>query len=140
MKRNAEAHWTGSLKEGKGSLSTQSTVLDQTQYSFNARFADGVGTNPEELLGAAHAGCFTMALSGALTQQGITANDLHTKAIVDFDVTGPKIAGIHLELTAAAIDGVSEEAFTAAAEGAKANCPISKALAATPITLSIKYG
>lgn len=140
MKRTAEAQWNGNLKEGKGSLSTQSTVLNQTQYSFNARFADGVGTNPEELLGAAHAGCFTMALSAALGQQGITANDLHTKAIVDFDPAGPKIAGIHLELSAGAIDGVSEEAFTAAAEGAKANCPVSKALAATPITLSIKYG
>jgi osmotically inducible protein OsmC len=140
MKRTADAHWKGNLKEGNGNITTQSTALNETQYSFNARFADGVGTNPEELLGASHAGCFTMAVSAALTQQGITANELHTRATVELDVTGPKISGIHLELTASAIDGVSEETFVAAAEGAKANCPISKALAATPITLTVKYG
>src|SRR5687768_15358753 len=99
MKRTADAHWKGNLKEGNGNITTQSTVLNETQYSFNTRFADGVGTNPEELLGASHAGCFTMALSAALTQQGITANELHTHATVELDVTGPKIAGIHLELT-----------------------------------------
>src|SRR6218665_196579 len=140
MKRTATAIWNGSGKEGNGNLTTQSTVLNQNQYSFNTRFADGVGTNPEELLAASHAGCFTMAVSAALTQQGISANELHTKATVDFDVTGPVIAGIHLELTGSAIDGVSEEQFRAVAEGAKANCPISKALAATPITLSVIYG
>lgn len=140
MKRTADAHWKGNLKEGNGNITTQSTVLNETQYSFNARFADGVGTNPEELLGASHAGCFTMALSAALTQQGISANELHTRATVELDMAAPKIVSIHLELTASAIDGVSEEAFIAAAEGAKANCPISKALAATPITLTVKYG
>jgi osmotically inducible protein OsmC len=140
MKRTADARWKGNLKEGNGNITTQSTVLNETQYSFNARFADGVGTNPEELLGASHAGCFTMALSAVLTQQGITANELHTRAIVELDPAAQKIAGIQLELTASAIEGVSEETFTAAAEGAKANCPISKALAATPITLTVKYG
>ncbi|RYE05126.1 MAG: OsmC family peroxiredoxin [Sphingobacteriales bacterium] len=139
MKRTAEAQWNGSIKEGAGSISTQSTTLNKTQYSFNARFADGVGTNPEELLGASHAGCFTMAVSTALAQAGFTANDLHTKATVELDVTGPKIAGIHLELTAGAIDGVSADTFNEIAEGAKANCPISKALSATPITLSVTY-
>lgn len=139
MKRTADARWKGNLKEGKGNLSTQSTILNETQYSFNTRFADGAGTNPEELIGAAHAGCFTMALSAVLTQQGITANDLHTRATVDFDVAAQKIAGIHLELTASEIDGVSAEAFQTAAEGAKSNCPVSKALAATPITLTVTY-
>ena len=139
MKRTANAHWNGDLKAGKGTITTQSTVLDQTQYSFNARFADGVGTNPEELLGASHAGCFTMAVSAALTQQGIVANDLDTKATVELDPAAGKITGITLELTAAAIDGVSEAQFTEIAEGAKANCPISKALSATPITLQVTY-
>jgi len=140
MKRTAEAKWNGNLKEGKGAISTQSTVLNQTQYSFNTRFADGVGTNPEELLGAAHAGCFTMAVSAFLTQEGFSANDLHTRAIVELDMAAQKIGNIHLELTAATIEGLTEEQFTAIAEGAKQNCPISKALAATPITLSITYG
>lgn len=140
MKRTATAHWKGNLKEGKGEISTQSTVLNQTQYAFSSRFADGIGTNPEELLGAAHAGCFTMALSAALAQAGFTANDLDTKAVVELDVAaGPKIAGIVLELTAAAIDGLSEEQFSEIAKGAKENCPISKALAATDISLNITY-
>jgi osmotically inducible protein OsmC len=139
MKRTANAHWNGDLKAGKGTISTQSTVLDETQYSFNARFAEGVGTNPEELLGASHAGCFTMAVSAALTQQGMVANDLDTKATVELDPAAGQIVGITLELTASAIDGVSEEQFTQIAEGAKANCPISKALSATPITLQVTY-
>ena len=139
MKRTANAHWNGDLKEGKGTISTQSTVLSQTQYSFNTRFGDGVGTNPEELLGASHAGCFTMAVSAALTQEGIVANDLDTKATVELDPAAGKITNITLEITAGAIDGVSEEQFTKIAEGAKANCPISKALSATPITLQVIY-
>lgn len=139
MKRTANAHWNGNLKEGQGNISTQSTVLNKTQYSFNARFADGVGTNPEELLGASHAGCFTMALSAALTQAGFTPGDLDTKATVELDPSIPGITGITLDLVAAAIAGVSEEQFNAIAKGAKENCPISKALAATPITLNVIY-
>lgn len=139
MKRTATAHWKGDLKAGKGEISTQSTTLNKTQYSFNTRFADGVGTNPEELIGAAHAGCFTMALSAALMQGGHTANDLDTKATVEFDTTALKITGITLDLTAAKIDGLSAEAFKAFATGAKQNCPISQALAAVPITLNISY-
>jgi lipoyl-dependent peroxiredoxin len=139
MKRTANAHWNGNLKEGQGNISTQSTVLTNTQYSFNARFADGVGTNPEELLGASHAGCFTMALSAALTQAGFTAGDLDTKATVELDPSIPGITGITLDLVAAVIPGVSEEQFNAIAKGAKENCPISKALAATPITLNVIY-
>jgi osmotically inducible protein OsmC len=139
MKRTANAHWNGNLKEGKGNISVQSTVLTNTQYSFNARFADGVGTNPEELLGASHAGCFTMALSAALTKAGFTANDLDTKATVELDPALGAITGITLDLVAAAIEGVSEEQFKEIAKGAKEGCPISKALAATPITLNVTY-
>ena len=139
MKRTATAHWNGNLKEGKGDISVQSTVLSHTQYSFNTRFADGVGTNPEELLGASHAGCFTMALSAALTQAGFTPGDLDTKATVELDPSIPGITGITLDLVAAAIPGVSEEQFHAIAKGAKEGCPISKALAATPITLNVTY-
>ncbi|HEU4554794.1 MAG TPA: OsmC family protein [Chitinophaga sp.] len=140
MKRTANAHWTGNLKEGKGEISTQSTVLNKTQYSFNTRFGDGTGTNPEELLGASHAGCFTMAVSAALTQAGFTAGTLDTKATVELDpAAGPKITGIKLELTASKIDGVSEEQFRTIANGAKENCPISKALSATPISLEVTY-
>jgi len=140
MKRTANAHWNGNLQTGKGEISTQSTVLNETQYSFNSRFAEGVGTNPEELLGAAHAGCFTMAVSAVLTQSGFVANDLSTKATVTLDPAAQQITGITLELTAAAIDGVSEEQFTAIANGAKEGCPISKALSATPISLKLIYG
>ena len=138
MKRTAHAHWNGTLTEGKGEITTQSTTLNNTQYSFKTRFQEGVGTNPEELIAAAHAGCFTMAVGAALTRAGFTPNDLTTNAILDFDLTTPAIAGIHLDLTASAIDGVSEEKFKEVAEGAKANCIISKALS-IPITLSVIY-
>ncbi|MBS1565082.1 MAG: OsmC family peroxiredoxin, partial [Bacteroidetes bacterium] len=84
MKRTAKAHWNGTLQEGKGEITTQSTVLNATQYSFKTRFADGIGTNPEELIAAAHAGCFSMALSATLAQHNITARDIYTTAIVDF--------------------------------------------------------
>lgn len=140
MKRTATAHWQGDLKGGKGEISTQSTVLNQTQYSFNTRFADGVGTNPEELLGASHAGCFTMAVSAALTQAGFTPGDLNTTAVVELDpAAGPKITNIALELKATVIEGLPEDKFLAIANGAKENCPISKALAATPISLNVVY-
>lgn len=139
MKRTANAHWNGNLKEGKGEISTQSTILKETQYSFNTRFAEGPGTNPEELLGASHAGCFTMAVSAVLTQAGLTAGDLNTKATVELDMAAQKIAGIKLELKASVIEGVSEEQFLAYANGAKENCPISKALGGTPISLEVIY-
>lgn len=138
MKRTAKAHWNGNLQDGKGEISTQSTILNETQYSFKTRFADGIGTNPEELLAAAHAGCFTMAVSATLAKEGFTANDLHTQAILDLDMQALSVTGIHLELTASAIDGVSAEKFNEIAEGAKANCIISKALS-VPITLSVSY-
>ena len=138
MKRTAKAHWNGSLKEGAGTITSQTTTLNNTQYSFKTRFEDGVGTNPEELIAAAHAGCFTMAVSAVLTQAGFTANDLDTEAILDLDMQSLTITGIHLELKASAIEGVSEEKFKEIAEGAKANCIVSKALS-VPITLSVSY-
>ncbi|PTQ93224.1 osmotically inducible protein OsmC [Mucilaginibacter yixingensis] len=138
MKRTAKAHWNGTLKDGQGELSTQSTTLNNTQYSFKTRFESGVGTNPEELLAAAHAGCFTMAVGAVLTQAGFTPGDLNTEAILDLDMANLTITGIHLELTGAAIDGVDEAKFKEIAEGAKANCIISKALS-VPITLNVTY-
>ena len=138
MKRTAKAHWNGTLKEGAGTITTQSTTLNNTQYSFKTRFADGVGTNPEELIAAAHAGCFTMAVGAALSQEGFTPGDLETEAILDLDMAALSITGILLELKASVIDGVSEEKFKEVAEGAKANCIISKALS-VPISLSVSY-
>ena len=138
MKRRAQAHWNGTLQEGKGEITTQSTTLNNTQYSFKTRFADGVGTNPEELIAAAHAGCFTMAVGAALTREGFTPNDLNTDAVIDLDMQTLSITGIHLALKGSAIDGVTEEKFGEIAAGAKANCIISKALS-VPITLDVTY-
>ena len=136
MKRIAKAHWKGNLKEGKGEISSQSTVLNQTPYSFKTRFDSGVGTNPEELIASAHAGCFTMSVSAALENAGFIANDLNTEAILEVDFTSLKITGILLNLTASLIDGLSVADFQEIAEGAKANCIVSKALN-VPIALSI---
>ncbi len=138
MKRTAKAHWNGTLTEGQGEISTQSTTLNNTQYSFKTRFADGIGTNPEELIAAAHAGCFTMAVGAALSQAGFTPGDLNTEAILDLDMVALSITGIHLELKGSPINGVSEEKFKEIAEGAKANCIVSKALS-VPITLNVQY-
>lgn len=138
MKRTANAHWNGTLQEGKGEITTQSTILNKTQYSFKTRFADGVGTNPEELIAAAHAGCFTMAVGAALSQAGITPGDLTTDAILDLDMQALEIKGIHLELKASVIDGVDEAKFKEVAEGAKSGCIVSKALS-VPITLNVTY-
>ncbi|TDQ11458.1 OsmC family protein [Pedobacter metabolipauper] len=124
MKRNATAIWNGTIKEGSGNLTTDSKVLDHTQYSFNSRFADGIGTNPEELMAAAHAGCFTMKLSLDLTEAGFTPTSLETKGTVSLD--NGVITSSHLELKAD-IPGIEEDQFQEIAAGAKANCPVSKA-------------
>lgn len=124
MKRNATAVWNGTIKEGAGHLSTDSKVLDQTQYSFNSRFADGIGTNPEELMAAAHAGCFTMKLSLDLTEAGFTPDTLETKATISLD--NGVISSSHLVLKAS-IPGITEEQFQEITKGAKENCPVSKA-------------
>ena len=138
IKRSASAEWSGGLKDGKGTISTQSGVLDKTQYGFNTRFEEGPGTNPEELIGAAHAGCFTMALSGQLGEAGMTAEKLSTTAVVSLDKVegGFSISAVHLTLIAK-IPGANQEAFEAAALRAKQNCPVSKLLNAT-ITLDAR--
>lgn len=125
MKRTANAHWEGSGKEGHGTLSTQSTVLNNTQYSFGSRFAEGVGTNPEELIGAAHAGCFTMKLSFVIGEAGFTPTNIDTKCSINFE--NGAVVGSHLEVKAS-VPGMSEEQFLAAAKDAEENCPISKLL------------
>ena len=125
MKRNATAVWNGTGKEGSGHLTTQSTTLSETQYSFNSRFAEGVGTNPEELVAAAHAGCFSMKLSFVLGVAGFTADEINTKCDITLDPAAGSITDSHLTVSAK-IPGISPEQFEAAVVDAKANCPISK--------------
>ncbi|MEZ4901070.1 MAG: OsmC family protein [Spirosomataceae bacterium] len=125
MKRTANANWQGSGKEGHGTLTTQSTVLSGSQYSFNTRFADGIGTNPEELVAAAHAGCFSMKLSFVIGAVGFTPDSIDTQAIVTLE--NGAIPNIHL-VVKASVPGMSAEEFEIAAQDAKANCPISKLL------------
>ena len=129
MKRSASAVWKGGLKDGKGTISTDSGVLSDTQYSFGTRFEEGKGTNPEELIGAAHAGCFSMALSAQLGEAGLTAERIATKATVTLEKTegGFSITAIHLDLKAK-IPGADRAAFEKAANNAKAGCPVSKVL------------
>lgn len=125
MKRTASAHWEGDLKSGNGNLSTQSTVLNKSQYSFNTRFAEGIGTNPEELLAAAHAGCFTMAVSMILGQAGFTAASLDTEAAVTLE--GLAITGVHLTIKGK-VANISKEQFSEITKTAEKNCLISKVL------------
>ena len=132
IKRNATAFWNGSGKEGKGTVTTQSTVLNQSQYSYNTRFEDGVGTNPEELIAAAHAGCFSMKLSFVLGAAGLTPDAIETKCEITLD--NGAITNSHLILNAK-VAGITKEKFEECANEAKANCPISKLLN-TDITLS----
>ena len=129
MKRNASAHWEGGLKDGKGTISTESGVLANTQYSFGTRFESGNGTNPEELIGAAHAGCFSMALSGQLANAGLTAQSIDTTATVTFEKleAGFTVTEVHLKLVAK-IPGADKAAFETAANNAKSGCPISRLL------------
>lgn len=128
MKRNATAVWKGTLKEGAGHLSTQSTVLNDTQYSFKSRFDEGVGTNPEELIAAAHSGCFTMQLTAYITEAGFAIDQIQTKCDIDF-VDGA-IQTSHLTVQAKVQD-ISEDAFQELVTKAEKNCPISKLLNAT---------
>jgi osmotically inducible protein OsmC len=138
MKRTASAEWNGDLKKGKGSLNTQSGVLKQTAYSFSTRFENGIGTNPEELIAAAHAGCFTMALSATLGKDGFTPERLSTQASLNLEQVDGNwtITSIHLELSGK-VPGISAEKFNQAATDAKANCPVSRVLKAN-ITLAAK--
>jgi lipoyl-dependent peroxiredoxin len=139
MKRAATAIWSGNLKSGSGHVSTQSRALADLPYDFRMRFEDAPGTNPEELIGAAHAGCFSMALSGELEKAGLVAEEIATTATVTLDFPDGKatVTRIHLDLTAR-IPGAEDAAFQAAAASAKANCPISRLLAAAEITLEAR--
>ena len=139
MKRTATAHWAGGLKDGKGTISTQSGVLNKTQYSFSTRFEDGIGTNPEELIAAAHAGCFTMALSAELGKAGMTAESLDTTAALTMEKTdaGFTITAIHLDVTAKLPAGSDAAKYQEVAAGAKKNCPVSRVLNAA-ITMDAK--
>jgi osmotically inducible protein OsmC len=136
MKRTANAEWRGDLKAGKGLISTASGVLLKAQYSFSTRFEDGIGTNPEELLAAAHAGCFTMAVSAQLGGAGLTAESLETTCTISLEkgADGFGVTESHLELKAK-IPGATQEAFDKAVQAAKAGCPVSK-LYKTNITLN----
>ena len=127
MQRKATAIWNGGLKDGKGTLSTESGVLKQAQYSFSTRFENGIGTNPEELLAAAHAGCFTMALSAQLGNAGLTAQKLETTATISLEklADGFAITKSHLDLTAR-IPGADRAKFDAAVKAAETGCPVSK--------------
>lgn len=129
MKRKATAVWTNGIKDGKGTLSTDSGVLSETQYSFSTRFEDGKGTNPEELIGAAHAGCFSMALSGILGDSGLTPERIHTTAAVTLvkKDEGFEITAVHLDVSAK-IPDADQQAFETAANKAKAGCPVSRLL------------
>ena len=127
MKRNATAIWNGTGKEGKGTLTTQSETLKNTQYSFKSRFEEGVGTNPEELIAAAHSGCFSMKLSFNISAENITPEEIVTKAIVNLNPEKGEITDIHLEVKVKA-PGLSKEKFDELVADAKANCPISKLL------------
>jgi len=138
MQRKGSAHWSGGLKDGKGTVSTASGVLNQNQYSFSTRFESGVGTNPEELLAAAHAGCFSMALSGQLGNAGMTAESIDTTATITMEKSdaGFTITASHLDVTAK-IPGADRAKFEAAAKAAETGCPVSRVLNAK-ITMEAK--
>lgn len=137
MKRNATAVWNGTGKDGKGTLSTQSTVLSSTQYSYKSRFEEGVGTNPEELMAAAHAGCFTMKLSFSIGEAGFTPEKIETSCSIALE--NGAITTSELKVTAT-VPGMNEEQFQKCAQDAKENCPVSKAFSALKISLEAKLG
>ncbi len=125
MKRNATAVWRGSVKEGNGALTTQSTTLNSTQYSFGSRFEEGVGTNPEELVAAAHSGCFSMQLSAFIGEAGFTPDSIETKCVIDFQNGSIISSTLTVE---AKIPGISNDTFQELVTKAEKNCPISKLL------------
>ena len=138
MQRTGSAHWAGGLKDGKGTVSTPSGVLTNTQYSFSTRFENGVGTNPEELIAAAHAGCFSMALSAQLGNAGMKAESIETTATITLDKTdaGFSITSSHLDVTVK-IPGADQAKFEEAAKAAETGCPVSRVLNAK-ITMDAK--
>ena len=139
IKKHGSAKWSGGLKDGKGQVSTQTGVLNDQPYGFNSRFEGGTNTNPEELIGAAHAACFSMALSMILGQSDLTADSIETKATVSLEEKdgGFAITKIHLDVQAK-IPGADENAFNTAANAAKEGCPVSKVLAGADISMDAK--
>ena len=139
MTRTASAEWKGDLKSGRGTISTESAVLEHARYSFSTRFEEGKGTNPEELIAAAHAGCFSMALSLQLAEAGLKADSIRTSAAVTLEKVegGFGITTIHLDVVAK-IPGADEATFEKAANGAKEGCPVSKVLSGAKITMSAR--
>lgn len=138
MKKFASAHWSGGIKDGQGTISTETGVLHEAAYGFKSRFEDGPGTNPEELIGAAHAGCYSMALSLGLGEAGLTADSIDTKAAVSLDKDGDgfTISAVHLTCEAK-VPGADKATFARIAEATKQGCPVSKVLKAS-ITLDAK--
>ena len=136
MDRSASAKWQGGLRDGKGTLSTESETLKDTPYSFTSRFENGTGTNPEELIAAAHAGCFTMALSGQLTSAELIPESIETIAVVTMEKTddGPTVTKIHLKVKVR-VPGAEKEKFDELAKKAKEGCPISRLLKAAEISM-----
>jgi len=139
MKRTAKASWQSDHKPGHGQLTTQRGVLNETQYSFNTRFADGIGTCPKELLAAAHAGCFTMSITYALSQQQFYRAELNTNTVVSLDMATGSISLIELDLSAPVIEGLSPGAFQEIVIQHKTNCVIFKSLVGAQIELTVKY-
>lgn len=141
ISRYAQAHWEGDLKTGKGQLSTPASgLMDNARYAFSSRFGDEKGTNPEELIAAAHAGCFTMALSAKLTEAGFPPTSIDTRADVDLSMEGgPQLSQIRLKVKAV-VPGIEPTRFRAIADDAKQNCPVSKALSAVPISMEAELG
>lgn len=138
MKKSAFAHWSGGIKDGQGTISTETGVLREAPYGFKSRFEDGPGTNPEELIGAAHAGCYSMALSLGLGEAGLTADSIDTKAVVSLDKDGDgfTISAVHLTCEAR-VPKAEKATFDRIAEATKQGCPVSKVLKAR-ITLDAK--
>ncbi|SMY07810.1 OsmC family protein [Flavimaricola marinus] len=139
IRKHGTAHWSGSIKEGGGEVSTQTDVLKSAPYGFNARFEGGPGTNPEELIGAAHAACFAMAMSLGLGNEGLTADDIDAKSTVSLEEVdgGFAITKIHLDVTAK-VPGATPEKFAEVAEATKKGCPVSKVLTGAEITMDAK--
>ena len=137
IKKHGSAHWEGGLKDGKGTVATESGALQDQAYSFAKRFGGEGGTNPEELIGAAHASCFAMAMSNELGQAGLSATSIDATSTVTLDPAKGAITQIHVEVTAS-IPGATEEQFQQIAETTKLNCPVSKVLAAAEITMAAR--
>ncbi len=139
IKKHGSANWKGSLQDGNGTVSTQTGVLDEQNYGFKSRFEDGTNTNPEELIGAAHAACYSMALSMILGKSDLTPDNVDTKATVSLEEVegGFAITKIHLDVTAS-VPGASAEQFEEAAQAAKEGCPVSKVLTGAEITMDAK--